>query len=215
MKFTEELWSSTIEIYNSLINHPFNIELAKGTLDKEKFRFYISQDAIYIGEYSRALAGLASKAPNHEELMEFINFAKEGLEIENALHDHFMKTFDIAKAEQAGLATEAYANFLLSAVGYKSYEEAIAALLPCFWMYNRVAIHIYKQSVSDNPYQKWIDTYSGLEFDETTNRLITITDQLAEETSSKIKNRMKQHFIQSARYEWLFWDNAYELTLWK
>jgi thiaminase/transcriptional activator TenA len=215
MNFIKELWKSSENIYQSITEHPFNQELAAGTLDKDKFRFYLSQDAIYIGEYSRALAGLATKAPAHEEMMEFISFAKEGLEIERSLHDHFMKAFDIKKAEEPALATDAYANFLLASVAYKSYEEALAALLPCFWLYNEVAIYIREKAVSDNPYQKWIDTYSGVEFDQTTERLKEITNQLALDAGNNIKKRMVSQFIKSSRYEWLFWDRAYHLNFWK
>ncbi|MGM0497594.1 MAG: thiaminase II [Bacteroidota bacterium] len=215
MSFINELWKSSEEIYQSIITHPFNQELAEGTLKQEKFNFYLSQDAIYIGEYSRALAALATKSPTHEEMMEFISFAKEGLEIERELHDHFMKAFQVKKAEEPALATEAYSNFLLSSVAFKSYEEALAALLPCFWLYNEVALSIRKNAVSKNPYQKWIDTYSGAEFDQTTERLKEITNQLALDAGDKIKKRMKQQFIKSARYEWLFWNNAYQLKFWE
>jgi thiaminase/transcriptional activator TenA len=215
MSFINELWKAAEDIYQSITEHPFNQELAAGTLDKEKFRFYLSQDAIYIGEYSRALAGLATKAPEHQEMMEFISFAKEGLEIERSLHDHFMKTFNIKKAEESALVTDAYANFLLASVAYKSYEEALAALLPCFWLYNEVAIYIRERVVSGNPFQKWIDTYSGVEFDQTTERLKEITEQLASESGKKIRKRMISQFIKSSNYEWLFWDRAYQLKFWK
>jgi len=214
MNFIDELWHSAEEIYQSIITHPFNQELAAGTLKQEKFKFYLSQDAIYIGEYSRALAALAAKSSTHEEMLEFISFAKEGLEIERELHNHFMKTYQIKKAEEPALATDAYANFLLSSVGFKSYEEALAALLPCFWLYNEVAINIRENTVSHNPYQKWIDTYSGAEFDQTTERLKDITNQLGHEATEKLKKRMKQQFAKSAMYEWLFWNNAYQLKFW-
>ncbi|MFO7923033.1 MAG: hypothetical protein R6U58_05010 [Bacteroidales bacterium] len=108
-------WKAAEPTYQEIIEHPFNQELAKGTLDEEKFRFYLSQDAIYIGEYSRALAALAAKAPSYSLMMEFVSFAKEGLEIERELHDYFMRIFQIKKADRVALSTEAYANFLLSA----------------------------------------------------------------------------------------------------
>jgi len=214
MSFINELWNSAEETYQSIITHPFNQELAAGTLKQEKFKFYISQDAIYIGEYSRALAALAAKSPGHEEMLEFISFAKEGLEVERELHEHFMKAFQIKKAEEKALATEAYANFLLSSVAFKSYEEALAALLPCFWLYNEAAINIRENAVSNNPFQKWIDTYSGVEFDQTTERLKEITNQLGHEAGKKLKQQMKQQFVRSAMYEWLFWNNAYQLKFW-
>lgn len=214
MNFLQELDESVEPIYQELISHPFNLELAEGTLPEEKFRFYISQDIHYIGEYSRALAGLASKAPTHDELMEFISFAKEGLEIERALHDEFKKQFNITPPEEIALATEAYSNFLLQAVAFRSYPEALASLLPCFWLYNKVAVHIYNNTKRNNKYQRWIDTYSGSEFDETTRRLKEITASLAGENNQKTRDKMKSLYVRSSRYEWFFWDSAYHLRYW-
>ncbi len=206
-------WGDTESIYKSIIQHPFNVELAEGALDEDKFRFYVSQDAIYIGEYSRALAGLATKAPDYDLLLEFVAFAKEGLEIERELHSYFMKAFDVKKAGQTAIATEAYANFLLSSVAYKSYEEALAALLPCFWLYNKVAVYIHQNASENNKYQKWIDTYSGAEFDKTTERLKEITENLAQGSTRKTVELMKQQFLRSSLYEWYFWDNAYKMSM--
>ncbi|MEA2107653.1 MAG: thiaminase II [Bacteroidota bacterium] len=215
MNFLKELDKSVEPIYKELINHPFNVELAEGTLPEEKFRFYISQDTFYIGEYSRALAALASKAPSHEELRAFIYFAKEDLDIEKTLHDEFMELFNIQYPNEIAFATEAYSNFLLSTVAFKSYPEALAALLPCFWLYNKVASDIYRKAKKENKYQKWIDTYSGAEFDKTTQQLMQITDRLARENNQQMREKMKEKYIRSSRYEWLFVDSAYYLRYWK
>ena len=214
MNVLEELWRSTEDIYQSIIQHPFNKELAAGTLDEEKFRFYLSQDIVYIGEYSRALAALAAKAPDHHGVREFITFAKEGLDIERALHDELMKTFGVEKAENIALSTESYANFLLATIGYKNFSEGVAALLPCFWVYNEVAAHIYKNAKGKNPYKPWIETYSSAEFDETTNRMKEITQTLFMEGGQKERDNMKEAFMRSTKYEWYFWDSAYHMRFW-
>jgi thiaminase/transcriptional activator TenA len=214
MDFLKELGEAVKPTYQEIISHPFNLELAEGTLGEEKFRFYLSQDVFYIGEYSRTLAVLAAKAPTHEQMMEFISFAKEGLEIDRTLHDEFFKVFNVEKPQHIALSTEAYANFLLATAAFKSLEEAICALLPCFWLYNEVAVHIHKRARTQNKYQKWIDTYAGAEFDQTTQRLKEITQQLAGEVTASMREKMKQQFVRSARYEWFFWDSAYNLRYW-
>lgn len=214
MDFLKELGEAVEPTYQEIISHPFNLELADGNLAEEKFRFYLSQDVIYIGEYSRTLAAIAAKAPDHDQLMEFIAFAKEGLDIERALHDEYMKLFQVEKAKDIALATEAYSNFLLATAAWKSFPEAISALLPCFWLYNEVAVHIHQKARQKNKYQKWIDTYSGAEFDQTTRRLKEITQELAQNSTQNTRNKMKEQFLRSARYEWFFWDSAYNLRYW-
>ena len=214
MDFLEQLKQAVEPTYQQIIEHPFNRELAEGSLAEEKFRFYLSQDVVYIGEYSRALAAIASKAPSHSELMEFIAFAKEGLDIERTLHEEYLQTFQVDKPKDIALSTEAYSNFLLATASYKSYPEAISALLPCFWLYNEVAAHIRQIASKQNKYQKWIDTYSGAEFDQTTQRLKEITRKLADDNTHITREKMKEQFLRSAKYEWFFWDSAYNLRYW-
>ena len=214
MDFLEQLHKATETTYQQIIAHPFNKQLAKGTLEEEKFRFYLSQDVVYIGEYSRALAALAAKAPDHNLLYEFIAFAKEGLDIERDLHNEYMQIFGVEKPEHLALSTEAYANFLLATTAYQSFPEAVSALLPCFWLYNEVAVHIRENAAPRNKYQKWIDTYSGAEFDQTTRRLKEITQLLAENSTKQTRTQMKNLFLRSAKYEWFFWDSAYHLRYW-
>ena len=214
MDFLKELGKAVEPVYQQIISHPFNLELAEGTLGEDKFRFYLSQDVFYIGEYSRTLAALAAKAPSHSELMEFIGFAKEGLEIDRTLHEEYFKVFQVEEPEAIALSTEAYSNFLLATAAYKSFPEAVSALLPCFWLYNEVAMHIHQQAHPENKYQKWIDTYSGAEFDQTTQRLKEITQKLAGENTPATREKMKHQFLRSARYEWFFWDRAYNLRYW-
>ncbi len=214
MEYLNELEQAVKPIYQQIIEHPFNQELAAGTLSEDRFRFYVSQDVHYIGEYSRALAALAAKAPDHSLLLEFIAFAKEGLEIERELHQQFIEQFRIQQAQNIALSTEAYANFLLTTAAYKSFPEALAALLPCFSLYNQVAVHIYRIAQQPNKYQRWIDTYSGAEFDQTTRRLQELLQELAGENTPATRESMKNLFIRSAQYEWFFWDSAYHLRYW-
>ena len=53
VRISEALRSSIEDIYNSIVNHPFMKGLADGSLDIEKFRFYIVQDRMYLGRFIR------------------------------------------------------------------------------------------------------------------------------------------------------------------
>ena len=46
MKWSEQVWQLAGPIYRSILSHPFIIELANGTLARERFLFYLNQDAI-------------------------------------------------------------------------------------------------------------------------------------------------------------------------
>ena len=44
MSFSKTAWSAIEYTYKSILEHPFNKELSEGTLETEKFQFYMKQD---------------------------------------------------------------------------------------------------------------------------------------------------------------------------
>ena len=56
----ERLLKVTENIWKQYYSHPFVKGIQDGTLDKEKFRYYIIQDYLYLEEYAKVFAiGLA------------------------------------------------------------------------------------------------------------------------------------------------------------
>src|SRR5207253_4686664 len=157
--------------------------LAAGGLSRERFRFYITQDAIYLGQYARVLALAAAKAPEIATLQAFANSALGAVAVEQALHGRYLQEFGVDPA--AVLAAEpapdclAYTSFLLATAHQQPWEVLVAALLPCFWIYWDVASAITRGAAPNNRYQAWIDTYADPAFGEAVQRVIDIADQAA------------------------------------
>ncbi len=215
MRFTETLWSDIAGIYQAILRHPFNEELAQGVLPREKFAFYMQQDALYLADFARALAMMAGRAPDEAAIIQFVRFAEGVAVVERALHQTYFHEFGIeAPTRQQSPACFAYTNFLLATTATRSYAEGMAALLPCFWIYREVGNDIYRRAAPNNPYQKWIDTYASREFAETVDQAIALTDQIADHASQATRDRMRGAFEYSSRLEWLFWDSAYRLERW-
>ena len=214
MTFTKSLWDEIAGIYQAIIDHPFNRELETGTLPVEKFKFYIQQDALYLVDFSRALAIVGSKARLPGRILDFLEFAKNGLVVERALHEEYFQRFDVAPNVEQAPGCFAYTNYLVATASHRSFEEAVAALLPCFWIYREVGMHILGQSVLENPYRLWVDTYAGEEFAAAVRRAIDITDDVAEEATQEARQRMTEAFVLSSRLEWMFWDSAYRMEAW-
>jgi len=215
MTFAKSLWDEIAGIYEAIIEHPFNRELGQGTLALEKFKFYIQQDALYLVDFSRALAIVGSKARLPGRILDFLEFAKDGLVVERALHEEYFRRFDVTLDSEQAPGCFAYANYLVATAAHRSFEEAVAALLPCFWIYREVGMHIVGQSVPENPYQLWVDTYAGEEFAIAVNRAIEITDEVAGKATQEARQRMTEAFVLSSRLEWMFWDSAYRMEQWK
>ncbi len=216
--FSDWAWQETAVLRQRILDLPFNRELADGTLTQERFRFYMIQDALYLEQYSRALAIAAAKAPDPEAMQRFTHAAEEALVVERALHGGFFEKFGIdpndAAAAEPSPTCYGYTNFLLSVAHIASYEELIAAILPCFWIYWDVGNHIAKTASGDNPYQAWIDTYSDPAFGESVDAVIAITDRSAVAATEDRQSAMLGAFKRSTQYEWMFWDSAYRLEAW-
>ncbi len=215
MSFSEEAWKTIENKYKTIIEHPFNQELANGTLAKEKFQFYMKQDSLYLVEFARALAIAASKAPNPDDLVLLLDFSKGAIIAERGLHEFYFEHFGIQPDLPEQPNCFGYTNFLMNSVNHKTYEEGLAALLPCFWIYREVGLHIHKNSAAKNPYQKWVDTYSGDKFYKVVQDMIDLTDRSSQIVSPEIRKSMIQVFVHSTNLEWMFWDGAYNMKTWE
>jgi thiaminase/transcriptional activator TenA len=216
--FSETAWHRTAQLRSAIHKLPFNTELAAGTLSRERFRGYIIQDAIYLGQYSRALAIAGAKAPDAESLHAFVQSALEAVSVEQALHERYLAEFGV-EAAQLGAAEPSpdclgYANFLLATAYHEPWNVLVAALLPCFWIYWDVGRAIAQHAKSDNPYHAWIETYADEQFGDAVGQVIAIADRAAIATTPAGQTRMLDAFMRSSLYEWLFWDSAYQQRGW-
>ncbi|EKX40687.1 hypothetical protein GUITHDRAFT_142561 [Guillardia theta CCMP2712] len=213
-------------IRNSIIQMSFIRELIDGSLSKERFRFYIIQDSLYLKEYSKVLAMLAAKAPNPSITQTMALASNSAVSVEGSLHDSFLKqlnvTDEIFKSTEQSRTSSGYTDFLMATVASRPYEVAFAAVIPCYTIYHEAKVGNYIQDLSHknsadidkNPFKDWIRTYGGEEFDIATKKAVSIVDDLARKASSEVRKEMLEAFMTAARFEWMFWDSAYQLEQW-
>ncbi|WP_336984492.1 thiaminase II [Acinetobacter soli] len=218
MSFTQLLWQKNTALYEQILNLPFNQELAAGTLAPEAFCHYVIQDAHYLLAYGRALAVAAAKAYDTDDVMQFSEAAKIAIVVERSLHNDFMTAFNVSKetfeSTPLTLACHHYTSFLTATAWSESYPVVLAALLPCFWIYAEVGRAIVSQSVPNNPYQAWIDTYAGEEFHTAVRNVIATVDKVAARCDADTLEKMHAAYTMGAKLEWLFWDSAYHQRQW-
>ena len=211
-KWSDKAWMLAEPIYKAILAHPFVSELAEGTLSRERFLFYIRQDSIYLANYCKVLAHIASRLDDMGQAEEFLHFAADGVAVEKALHQSFIH--EEVPAVDATPTCELYCSYE-KACGLEPVEVEAAAILPCFWVYQRVGADIISRSRPGNPYASWIATYADPAFEAATRRAIEICDALADGASEVVKEKMTRAFIMCTRMEWMFWDSAYNLEKWK
>lgn len=207
-KFTSGLWKSIETVYEELINHPFVTMLAKGTLPRDSFTHYLSQDVLYLKDDAVAFINLSKRVDNASEKEFFKLMADDTIVLEQDLQAHFLRHFDVVEAKSKSPAIEAYTRFLLHHATLSDYKVAAAALLPCFWVYSSVGKAIVKQSAHNNIYQRWIDTYKGGEYVEYTNRFIEIVEAYGNEATEDERKLMQEAFVESTQFELAFFEES-------
>ena len=156
--WSQEAWTRSLPVYERILQLPFLQRLAEGTLPRACFNHYIGQDALYLNEYSRVLAHIASRVPSPELMDTFLRFARDGVMVEKSLHALFVD----GTPDQMSDTCLHYTS-LLKAQAREDVAVECAAILPCFWIYREVGRHIIAAArMEGNPYAAWIRTYACL-----------------------------------------------------
>ncbi|RKO69784.1 thiaminase II [Sphingobacterium puteale] len=217
MKWSDKAWDAIRPIYADILAMPFISELSNGSLPLDKFQFYMRQDAFYLEEFGRVLAFIGAKSADNQQALDYFEFGRNALIVEKALHENYFKEFglDPEDGNKIEPVCHHYVHFLKSVAAFEPIEVAMAATLPCFWIYKEVGDHIVSiASGNQNPYSKWIDTYSGEDFAEGVKKAKNYVDQISEQSSATNREKMRQVFITASRLEYHFWQAAYEKRMW-
>lgn len=208
-KLSNRAWKFTEHVIEKIKQHPFNLELAKGTLDLDKFAYYIEQDTLYLQDFARCHAIIASRAPL-EHVRCFLRYADYTFITEQEIvHNFFREAFQFQETGLVTPATFSYTNYLLKTCACEPIEVAVAAVLPCFWVYYEVGRSIIDHATQENRFSRWIETYSGEAFASSVNEAICIFDALAQNASEATQNKMIHAFYKSTVLEWHFWNDSY------
>ena len=215
---TQRLWESISSTYDAILNHPFITGLTSGELEREAFEFYVVQDALYLQEYSRALALCAARAPTEDATKMFAEHAAGAIAVEHQLHDSFFKDFGLTEADirrtEMAPTNLAYTSYLLATAYRGSFAEALGAVLPCYWIYMEVGKELLQRGSPDPLYTRWIATYGGDEYAQIVAGVLRLTDEVGDDLSRTDEAKVAEHFQTTARLEWMFWDMGYRREQW-
>jgi thiaminase/transcriptional activator TenA len=215
---TSALWQDIEPIYAAILAHPFVRGLTDGSLPREAFRFYAVQDALYLRDFARALALAAARAPREDWIIMFNEHAAGALKVERTLHESFFKDFglspDAVAATPLAPTNLAYTSYLLAVAHGGPFHEAVAALLPCYWIYWEVGKALERAGSRDPLYSRWIGTYASEEFGSVVRAVLECTDALAGRLREDERQAMRRHFVTTSRYEWMFWDMGWRREGW-
>eukprot|EP00553_Chaetoceros_curvisetus_P007528 CAMPEP_0204626328 /NCGR_PEP_ID=MMETSP0717-20131115/12010_1 /ASSEMBLY_ACC=CAM_ASM_000666 /TAXON_ID=230516 /ORGANISM="Chaetoceros curvisetus" /LENGTH=208 /DNA_ID=CAMNT_0051642237 /DNA_START=22 /DNA_END=648 /DNA_ORIENTATION=- len=203
--------------------------MVDGSLEEDKFKYYVVQDAIYLTDFANCLKILGDKAckerPQDQDRL--YSLARGAEEDEKELHRSFFKKWNISDVNDDGTTVKAmpntllYTSYMLRIVSTRPYAEGLSVLLPCFWVYMHVGkcmLEMRKRmgdAVERIPqFDAWIDMYASVEFEKEVRDYISMVDVVAKDANEETLERMQDHFITSCKLEHMFWDQAEGLMQW-
>ncbi len=220
MSFSEQLRRLAKPIWDAQLTHPFVKALGKGTLPEQKFKYYILQDARFLGDLARVFAAAAHKAPDAESAIKFANLTEETFVVERGLHEGYGKRWHMTPKQMATVqmapTTYAYTRHMLNVAQSGSAAEITVVALPCAWIYCVVGQHFSKMGAphSKHPFRDWLSMYSSPEFAEVQQWMRAKVDRWVKKSGDDEKQRMLESFMVSSRYEWMFWEMAWKEEKW-
>jgi thiaminase (transcriptional activator TenA) len=239
VNFADELRQRSTEIWKKILNHRFIIELANNTLPVDKFLFYLKQDHYFLGDFSKFLRSAKQKAINNKMNQWLDGLYMSTVDFEMEMQRQMLKAIDPPSSKTTSslsaaslyphsnnaahhLVTTAakhtiiptkttldYTSYLNHVSSSGTFSEIISVMAPCPWTYLEIAQHLSKTSIQNELYGNWVKFYSSNESRKQVGEIKQILNMLSQNENEKSKDMMKKHFTTACKYEYLFWEMAY------
>ncbi|KAG9119965.1 hypothetical protein FRC07_004761 [Ceratobasidium sp. 392] len=182
--FTSALINSCSGLWSQYVEHLLVTQIAAGTLLKENCVHYLKQDYIYLKHYARAHGLLAAKASTYAASGTAATIVLRIVR-ESQMHVDYCTQWGVTPADLAATpnppATTAYARYILD-VGLQGDDfMLIIAVASCLLGYAEIGkkLKLSGEASDDNPYKRWVDDYSGAEFQEALQRDLDLMEERA------------------------------------
>ena len=149
MKTSERLLNASKTIWDAYNEHPFVLGIQNGTLERDKFRYYIMQDFLYLKDYAKTYAVGVAKAKSVETanlFAKYINVMNGELDVHKGYMGKFAVTQEEIDAMKPSLDNLSYTSYMVRVAYDESEVEVLAAVLSCAYSYEVIA----KKIVADN-----------------------------------------------------------------
>lgn len=211
------LHDAAASVWEACLRHPFVTGIGDGTLDMEKFRYFMLQDYLYLFDYARVFALGVVKARDPELMRVFAANVDAILDGEMKIHRAYMKRLDITEEQvfsiKPALANLSYTNYMLSVAQTGGPMEIVASILACSWSYAEIGQALAAiPGAAEHPfYGEWIRGYASEEYAATNQALIELMDSLAADAGEEQLAYLTDVFVNCSRYELGFWDMAWDV----
>lgn len=218
MNTVERLLEATKDIWKAYNEHPFVLGIQNGTLDKDKFRYYIIQDYLYLEDYAKTFAVGVAKAKS----LKIANLFAKYISVMNGeldVHNGYLARMGVTQKEidstPRSLDNLSYTSYMLRVAYEEGEAEILAAILSCAYSYEVIAKNILKNkpaSINDAFYGDWIRGYASEGYAEENIVLLSEINRLTENYTEKQIQHLVDIFVACSRYELAFWEMSWTVS---
>jgi thiaminase/transcriptional activator TenA len=207
MTLSKDLWNLNQDLAQACLDNPFVQGVARGTLDRQRFAYYVGQDAFFLEAFARAYSLAAVKSPDWEGFNAFHTLTTGVLE-ELRLHEGYAADWGVdLRVVEPAPATRRYTDFLLATAWGSDVGLVAAAMTPCLRLYAFLGQQLATETLPDHDYVDWIGTYSSPEFEQLAQTLESLSDRYA-----KMTEAVKSTYRYAMLCERDFFQAAWEMT---
>ncbi len=209
--------------WKAFTQHDFVKQMGDGTLPRAAFLHYLVQDYVFLIHFSRAWALAVVKSGSLTEMKTAAGTVDGLVNHEMQLHIKICAEAGISEEElfsaEVDLENLAYTRYVMDAGISGDFLDLIAALAPCVFGYGEIGTALKQNAVAGTPYQDWIDTYSGSEYQEVCQNVGAMIDGAVQARIGDAPQKsprwkaLCQRFEVATRLEVGFWDMGLRGTL--
>ncbi len=218
MTLSDDLRAGVGSVWERVVAHPFVIELGDNTLPQETFNRYFDQDYLFLKDWAIMLSLATAKAPDFDAARQLVGFLHLGLGGEEGLFQQAFRERGLSREDVANLeyrpTTFHYSGYLRKIAYEGSFLDVIALLLAVEWPYMDWAqrLDAAGKRPANHYYQTWIDLHTGQGMTGFVAWLRQTVD--AATVSEPDRARLQAIFKDVLRYEYMFWEMAYQAEEW-
>lgn len=219
MTTSKRILEASRDILDAYNAHPFVRGIQDGTLPRDKFRFYIIQDYLYLKEYAKAFAVGVAKAQDLDVMRLFAKYIPV-MDGELNVHEGYLARMGVTQEEvdaaRPAFANLAYTSYMLRVAFEGGAAETLVAILPCAYTYEQIARRMVAEApacVDDPFYGQWVRSYIGDEYHADNLELLATLDRLTAHCTEAELAHLEEIFRMGCRFELGFWQMAWDMAM--
>lgn len=213
MGFSQELLTKHHEAWRRMLDHPFLKEVADGTIPDDRFANWLRQDYVFVREAIPFVSLMIPKAPLHHRVAlakTLLGFQSELETFEMMAAKHGVDFREVVPAP----TNRGYVDFLLCVAALEPYELAFTVLYTEEKAFLDCWLAVRERQRGPSKWQAFIDKWTSDAFQEWVGWIASELDILAEKAWPELRQQMEERFVDVLRYEYRFWDLAYQGESW-